>query len=104
MHGNRFIAHLVYRKLASEQFFRPDADQNVALVRAKALTVRMLTTVIRTTKELYPESYLASLFKNLNKCREVAERVTSTKAAASPKAGAVTTASTKLMNRRGRTA
>ena len=72
VHGNRFIAHLIFRILASEGFYNPESDLKPGLERAETLTAEVLPRVIKATNRLYPDSYLASLFKNLNKCREVA--------------------------------
>jgi hypothetical protein len=71
VHGNRFTAHLVYRRLAAQGLYNPESELSVALANARESTVALLSKVIIKTNRLFPDSYLASLFKNLNKCKEV---------------------------------
>jgi hypothetical protein len=71
VHGNRFIAHLVYSKhpvgpdaeyaeLSEAEKAEIGSDVDAALVQLESAADR-----------LYPDSYLASLFKNLSKCRAI---------------------------------
>lgn len=74
IHGNRFIAHLVFSSLGEEldqqelelphQYKKQIRDQTRE-------TYAKLTEVVN---DLYPDSYLASLFKNGKKCQRIKER------------------------------
>lgn len=68
IHGNRFIEWAAMRALAiqpGEKFNMPDAS----VVKIVDATV---ANVIEAVKAVYPDSYPASLFKNLTKCRNLA--------------------------------
>jgi hypothetical protein len=73
VHGNRFLAYAAYR-LATTQGAAADlsnfTDQQVGELVSYIFA--------RTTEDIqanYPDNYLASLFKNQTKCREIAGRV-----------------------------
>lgn len=67
VHGNRFIAWLAMQSWKTPDDGPPkDARDHVA---------KCLETLIRKGNELYPEVYLASLFKNASKCKRLAEGV-----------------------------
>jgi hypothetical protein len=75
IHGNRFILHMVFKSYPVE----PDAEYAELSEDEKrqiAVEVQdLLTKVARVVDKLYPDSYLASLFKNQTKCREVESRL-----------------------------
>lgn len=69
-HGNRFLLHLVYGKIDEGQF-----DSNTAL-REDDINViigECFVKLKRKVNELFPESILGSLFKNLTKCRSITD-------------------------------
>jgi hypothetical protein len=70
IHGNRLIAHLVFLSMRAELDQTPETpmstDQIPELTRA---ALRSLEAVIA---ESYASNYLASLFKNASRCRDLA--------------------------------
>ncbi len=73
IHGNRLIAHLALKSLAEN---KPENSDTALPEEAHAELIRdVVDQVSNIVSERYGESYLASLFKNLQKCREIAELV-----------------------------
>jgi hypothetical protein len=75
VHGNRFLAHLVFQQLA-----------NLSVPPTAILEATYLQTINETTgtayhqtltavNALHPEAYLANLFKNLVKCKQVKDTI-----------------------------
>jgi hypothetical protein len=75
VHGNRFLAHEVLRRLPVEDLSKPELDLEPLTNRVRVLTPTALDCLIQATNELYPDSYLASLFKNLKKCKALDDRI-----------------------------
>jgi hypothetical protein len=71
IHGNRFIAHLVFQKLRNGGKDLPDPTGIGA--RISELTEWMLELTIGLVADQHPGAYPASLFKNASKCRLLAE-------------------------------
>lgn len=69
-HGNRVILHFVYAKL-DKKIYSDDFDVNEVNLFFDSL-VSIIEEII---DNLYPDSYLASLFKNLTKCRALSKAV-----------------------------
>jgi hypothetical protein len=71
VHGNRFIEWAALRSLgmATSQAFAPIAAQVPTVVRAT------VATVVAGVKAEHPDSYPASLFKNLSKCKTLAAKL-----------------------------
>lgn len=67
VHGNRFIAHEVFKRLPKGEI--ENADIETLKGKANTLTENLLDAIIAKTNVLFPDSYLAMLFKNQNKCR-----------------------------------
>jgi hypothetical protein len=70
VHGNRFLERQIFRRLKLQQL---DAHTNVSTVQAEVSSLVPLATeltIILINKE-YPDSYLASLFKNKTKCTKM---------------------------------
>lgn len=67
VHGNRFIAHLVFRQIGRSVLSDETWDSET-LKEVSGKTDAILETVIYTVERNYPNSYLASLFKNQDKC------------------------------------
>jgi hypothetical protein len=61
VHGNRLIAHLVFATM----------DTGVEL---PAHVESVYETLFNVVEELFPDAYLASLFKNLTKCQQLKAR------------------------------
>lgn len=70
-HGNRFLTHLVYRQvpgILSEQ------EKQLSIVEKENVQEVVETAflqLIAATEQEYPDAYLASLFKNGSKCKEI---------------------------------
>ena len=75
VHGNRLVLHLVFAQLPVAQFDDPDLDFNAVKDRARVLVEPTVKKLIRQTQRLYPQSYVASLFKNASKSREIVQAV-----------------------------
>lgn len=74
IHGNRFIAHLVFcssrneldeQELELSDSYRERVEKQTREVHAK---------LTNTVNDLYPDSYLASLFKNGRKCQVIKDK------------------------------
>jgi hypothetical protein len=71
VHGNRFIAHQVFKHLPSGSFDLPVVDVAGLSKKVAPLTAAAVNHLIAVADGLYPDSYLASLFKNLSKCKRI---------------------------------
>jgi len=67
IHGNRFVAHLVFQKLRNGGKDLPDPTG--VGPRIGELTKAMLDRTIKLVGDQHPGAYPASLFKNASKCR-----------------------------------
>jgi hypothetical protein len=76
IHGNRMVAHLVFRN----HLVGPDTDYSpLAAEEQKSISnevAGLLTQMQTHADRLYPDSYIASLFKNQSKCKALAEAIT----------------------------
>ncbi|PFZ26687.1 AIPR family protein [Bacillus wiedmannii] len=72
VHGNRFITHLVFQKTkdieGSTDIMLNESQKGII----KGYTSDVLVDLISMAETEYPDSLLASLFKNLSKCKELA--------------------------------
>ncbi|EWG13188.1 AIPR family protein [Cytobacillus firmus] len=71
IHGNRFITHLVYQKTKEIE-----GTTDIMLTESEKETIKMYTSevlidLISIAEAEYPDSMLASLFKNFSKCKEL---------------------------------
>jgi AIPR protein len=69
VHGNRFVTHVLLSCLPNGF---PIKHQPLSSEEAKAvqeLTVKVFDEILLSLDELYPDAYLASLFKNATKCQ-----------------------------------
>jgi hypothetical protein len=71
VHGNRFIARQVFRHLPLSNIGDPTRDFQEILDLLPKVTVRAVKHTARAINRSYPESYLANLFKNTKKCKDV---------------------------------
>jgi hypothetical protein len=71
IHGNRFITYLVCQKtndiVGSSELMLSESDKD----SIKGYTMDILNDLISLAEAEYPDSMLASLFKNLSKCKEL---------------------------------
>ncbi|MGB7414029.1 MAG: AIPR family protein [Thermosynechococcaceae cyanobacterium] len=71
VHGNRFLAHLVFQALTSDL----DAENAQLSSEFKSEVIKTTHTTYYKALEIigdqYPNSYLASLFKNQSKCSDI---------------------------------
>lgn len=72
-HGNRLIAHLVFQKLGTSIAGKPEFNINISEV--SNVVADTLDSVMKATEEGFGEPYLASLFKNASKCRDIIGRI-----------------------------
>jgi hypothetical protein len=66
VHGNRFLAHEVFQRLDLKG--AAGADPAILVEAAKKLAASAVRQTLPPLNASYPESYLASLFKNRSKC------------------------------------
>ncbi|MFF4339591.1 AIPR family protein [Kitasatospora sp. NPDC001540] len=71
VHGNRLIAHLVLSQLGSSVLSDPAAEESGLLEPAADLTRNLSSLLGKTVDDHYPGAFLAPLFKNHTKCREL---------------------------------
>ena len=71
VHGNRFLAHMVFQSLPPEALdvARKFGPEMCALVQAA--TSSTYERAFALIEERYPDAYLASLFKNHSKCQDL---------------------------------
>lgn len=82
IHGNRFVLYRVFRELGADQFNDAAFDFDKAIGLASPRTKTCLDATIAAIGKLYPDSYLASLFKNAAKCEELDQHIVISTAAA----------------------
>jgi hypothetical protein len=69
-HGNRFLLHLVYSHFGDDIYSRSfDISKTGKVCESCFVKLR------KAVNSLYPDSYLATLFKNLTKCKEVKKEI-----------------------------
>ncbi|KZM57062.1 MULTISPECIES: AIPR family protein [Aeribacillus] len=71
IHGNRFIAQLVFMKTGEIQKAHTKKLTQEEKELIKRYTVEILLNLISLAESEYPDSMLASLFKNLTKCKNL---------------------------------
>jgi AIPR protein len=69
IHGNRFIAHLVFASTRNELAEQDRNLSNQYKLGVEERTRESFARLTATVNGLYPDSYLASLFKNGKKCQ-----------------------------------
>jgi hypothetical protein len=76
VHGNRLIEWLVYQRLKDNGKIPGDPDDQLTHDAIVAATSEALDQVTNTANELFGNDvYLASLFKNLTKCRAIVKEI-----------------------------
>ena len=71
IHGNRVILHRVFRRLPSNILDDPTVEFEPIKDLARQVALEELAAVTNAVHELFPDCYIASLFKNFNRCRAV---------------------------------
>jgi hypothetical protein len=71
IHGNRLILHRVFMDSSIRSFRRSDIDIDSMKASVGSATERAFLSLCGHLESKYPNAYLASLFKNQSKCREV---------------------------------
>lgn len=74
VHGNRLVAHLVFRAIPSSWATADDGSFSTILSSGAGETGRVLAAVTQIIATDYAANYLASLFKNASRCRDVATK------------------------------
>lgn len=74
-HGNRFLLWLTYNRLTAGNAGKPLANFSDAELRLS--TEKALTATVNLIDQLFPDSYIANVFKNRTKCREIAQKIPS---------------------------
>lgn len=69
IHGNRLITHIVFQEL--EITPKQKLHNRTPAAKISKTTLSSYNKVLEITNRLYPDAYLASLFKNISKCREI---------------------------------
>jgi hypothetical protein len=71
VHGNRFILHIVFSQLPIDRFDDAGFDFDVIKKICREETEKCFERLIAKVNDVFPNSMLHSLFKNLTKCREL---------------------------------
>lgn len=75
VHGNRLIAHQVFQRLAPGALREPNVDLDTTLTGVPDLVDCIYDATVNVINAHYNTNYLASLFKNATRCRDVVKRV-----------------------------
>jgi hypothetical protein len=74
VHGNRLISYLVFQSLPPDALTDPNADLEQSLALVPSLAVEKYKRVTEVVEEIYPANYLASLFKNAGRCKDLVSK------------------------------
>lgn len=77
VHGNRFLARQVFRHIPLGNLDDPKKDLQDLVSLVPETTVRAIDATAQAINRKYPDSYLANLFKNTKKCKDVEELIDS---------------------------
>lgn len=76
VHGNRLIAHIVFQQLPPSVISTAtDSEFGQALAGVPAIVSAVYAATIQVVNDEYPANYLASLFKNASRCKDIATHV-----------------------------
>jgi hypothetical protein len=73
IHGNRFVLHLVFQKLALQPV--ENGETELDAVEVHSLASDMLNSTIDMVLAHYQSAYPANLFKNASKCRDLSNHI-----------------------------
>ena len=76
VHGNRFILYLMFRTFGTKVLDQDSGDMSNTLKSIPGTTRLILSKVIENAVSLYPNAYPSNLFKNITKCKALADVVT----------------------------
>lgn len=71
VHGNRFLARQVFRHLPMDEFDDPNHSIKELLLSIPKCTVDKIDLTASVILDKYPDSYLANLFRNKTKCKDI---------------------------------
>lgn len=74
IHGNRLILHLVFEDLGPEAISENGKDADLTN-QVPALTKLAFNRLVTEVEKSYASSYPASLFKNVNKCKQIVSAI-----------------------------
>lgn len=74
IHGNRFVSHIVFQRLAADGPQQLTDDKQRMLTIAK-LVDQSLDATIKNVLQHFPGAYPANLFKNASKCRDLKAKI-----------------------------
>jgi len=75
VHGNRFITHEVYKRLGPNNLEEVGIELEPIVIRTQELVPLIIDALIDSRDLLYPDSYLANVFKNRTKCAELSKKI-----------------------------
>lgn len=75
IHGNRFVAHVVFQRLDKGLREAPATIPPELQDQMRAAVTETYEQALKALNELYPDAYLASLFKNLGRCKQLKEAI-----------------------------
>jgi hypothetical protein len=75
VHGNRFLAHIAFQRLRSLPAPANAVLDADFLQKIDEATDEAYAKTLEALNKLYPEAYLANLFKNLVRCKQVKEKI-----------------------------
>jgi hypothetical protein len=75
VHGNRLLAHLVFQGLPAGAARDPNTDMAGLLKQVPMLLTERYKRMVTLIESDYPANYLASLFKNASRCRDLASKL-----------------------------
>lgn len=78
VHGNRFLAHLVFQSLNEELNTQSTSLSEEFKSEITETTKEIYRDILEIIGDQYPNSYLASLFKNQSKCEDIKIRYSET--------------------------
>lgn len=73
VHGNRILAHLVFQNLRERVMAGDGNSFDQVVSEVPALVSHYYARLVQVIAADYPTNYLASLFKNANRCQEVVD-------------------------------
>lgn len=71
IHGNRFIIHRIFRDPGVAKYADTRVPVEELLASVRTATDEALPTIAALIEELHPNAYLANLFKNTQKCKNL---------------------------------
>lgn len=73
VHGNRLLAHEIFNRLDLRAIDSINADLSQLLESIQSYAAKLVNSLALTGEKLYPGAYLATLFKNTSRCRDISK-------------------------------